>query len=150
MNNNSGIKKNKFDKSEIININGNINLSLDEQNYIQLCRKANSFINEKNEIQKEIDMLENDKKLEKYQGELKIKNMNNDINELNKQIISKEKEISENKIKLEETILRAAKEIENKYTLIKENLISYKIECVNNNAQIEFNEFIEKINIKNY
>ena len=146
LNNNSGIKKNKFDKSEIININGNINLSLDEQNYIQLCRKANSFINEKNEIQKEIDMLESDKKLEKYQGELKIKNMNNDINELNKQIISKEKEISENKIKLEETILRAAKEIENKYALIKENLISYKIECVNNNAQIEFNEFIEKIN----
>ena len=65
LNNNSGIKKNKFDKSEIININGNINLSLDEQNYIQLCRKANSFINEKNEIQKEIDMLESNKKLEK-------------------------------------------------------------------------------------
>ena len=97
-NNNVGIKKNKFDKSEIININGNINLSLDEQNYIQLCRKANSFINEKNEIEKEIKMLENDKKLEKYQGELKIKNMSNDLNELNKQIISKEKEISDNKL----------------------------------------------------
>ena len=32
----------------------NINLYLDEQNYIQLCRKANSFINDKNEIEKEI------------------------------------------------------------------------------------------------
>ena len=34
--------------------NGNINLSLEEQNYIQLCRKANSFINEKCEIEKYI------------------------------------------------------------------------------------------------
>ena len=145
-NNNVGIKKNKFDKSEIVNINGNINLSLDEQNYIQLCRKANSFINEKNEIEKEIKMLENDKKLEKYQGELKIKNMSNDLNEINKQIISKEKEISDNKLKLEEEILKAIKAIDDKYALIKENIISYKIDCSNNNAQSEYNDLIDKIN----
>ena len=97
LNNNIDNKKNKVDKSEIINLNGNINLSLEEQNYIQLCRKANSFINEKNEIEKEIEMIENDKKLEKYQGELKINNMKNELNDLNKQIISKENEISQSK-----------------------------------------------------
>ena len=151
LNNNIDNKKNKVDKSELININGNINLSLDEQNYIQLCRKANSFINEKSEIEKEIEIIENDKKLEKYQGELKIKNMKNELNDLNKQIISKENEIEENKRKFEEKLNQIIKEIDNKFFLIKENLISYKIDCSNNDKQNEFNEFIERINntIKN-
>ena len=151
LNNNIDNKKNKVDKSEIINLNGNINLSLEEQNYIQLCRKANSFINEKNEIEKEIEMIENDKKLEKYQGELKINNMKNELNDLNKQIISKEKEISQSKKKYEENLITINKEIENKLLSIKENLISYKIDCANNSKQNEYNEFIERINasIKN-
>ena len=151
LNNNIDNKKNKVDKSEIINLNGNINLSLEEQNYIQLCRKANSFINEKNEIEKEIEMIENDKKLEKYQGELKINNIKNELNDLNKQIISKENEISQSKKKYEENLNTINKEIENKLLSIKENLISYKIDCANNSKQNEYNEFIERINasIKN-
>ena len=151
LNNNIDNKKNKVDKSEIINLNGNINLSLEEQNYIQLCRKANSFINEKNEIEKEIEMIENDKKLEKYQGELKINNMKNELNDLNKQIIFKENEISKSKKKYEENLNTINKEIENKLLSIKENLISYKIDCANNSKQNEYNEFIERINasIKN-
>ena len=151
LNNNIDNKKNKVDKSEVINLNGNINLSLEEQNYIQLCRKANSFINEKNEIEKEIEMIENDKKLEKYQGELKINNMKNELNDLNKQIISKENEISQSKKKYEENLITINKEIENKLLSIKENLISYKIDCANNSKQNEYNEFIERINasIKN-
>ena len=151
LNNNIDNKKNKVDKSEVINSNGNINLSLEEQNYIQLCRKANSFINEKSEIDKEVEMLENDKKLEKYQGELKINNMKNELNDLNKQIISKENEISQSQRKYEEKINTISKEIENKLVSIKENLISYKIDCSNNSKQNEYNEFIERINasIKN-
>ena len=151
LNNNAGIKKNKFDKSEIININGNINLSLDEQNYIQLCRKANSFINEKNEIEKEINMYENDKKLQIYQEELKIKNMKNELNELDQQIISKEKELKDNKRKIEEIISQLEKEMNDKYLIIKENLILFKRECNDNYKQNEYNELLEKINnsIKN-
>ena len=151
LNNNIDNKENKVDKSEIINLNGNINLSLEEQNYIQLCRKANSFINEKNEIEKEIEMIENDKKLEKYQGELKINNMKNELNDLNKQIISKENEISQSKKKYEENLNTINKGIETKLLSIKENLISYKIDCANNSKQNEYNEFIERINasIKN-
>jgi len=151
LNNNIDNKKNKVDKSEVINLNGNINLSLEEQNYIQLCRKANSFINEKSEIDKEVEMLENDKKLEKYQGELKINNMKNELNDLNKQIISKENEISQSQRKYEENLNTISKEIENKLISIKENLISYKIDCSNNSKQNEYNEFIERINasIKN-
>ena len=144
--NNTENKKNKVDKVDIINMNGNINLNLEEQNYIQLCRKANSFINEKNEIEKEIEMIENDKKLEQYQGELKITNLKNELNDLNKQIISKENELSENKRKLEEKIAQITKEIDVKYNLIKENLILLKTESLNNNNQTEYNEFIEKIN----
>ena len=97
LNNNVENKKNKNEKSEISeNTDDSIYLSINESNYIQLCRKANSLVNEKNEIQKEIDMMENDKKLEKYQGELKINNMKNEINEINEQIKSKEKLLLEN------------------------------------------------------
>ena len=151
LNNNAENKKNKIDKSEIDNINGNIDLSLDEQNYIQLCRKANSFLNEKNEIEKEIEMIENDKKLEKYQGELKIKNMKNELIELDKQIISKEKELLDNKRKLEEKIYQLTKSLDDKYNIIKENIILYKRECTNIDKQNEYNDFIERINsnIKN-
>ena len=151
LNNNIENKKNKLDKNEIINMNGNINLSLDEQNYIQLCRKANSFINEKNEIEKEINMYENDKKLQIYQEELKIKNMKNELNELDQQIISKEKELKDNKRKIEEIISQLEKEMNDKYLIIKENLILFKRECNDNYKQNEYNELLEKINnsIKN-
>ena len=151
LNNNVENKKNKVDKNEIINMNGNMNLSLDEQNYIQLCRKANSFINEKNELEKEINMIENDKKLEIYQQELKIKNMKNELNDLDKQIISKEKELKDNIRKIEETISQIEKEMNDKYLVIKENLIIFKRECNDNYKQNEYNELLEKINnsIKN-
>ena len=146
LNNNIGIEKKKVGKNENININGNIILSLDEQNYIQLCRKANSFINEKNEIEKEIEIIENEKKLQKYQGEIKIKNMNNEINELDKQIFSKEKELSDNKNILEEKISQLTKTMDYKYNMVREKLISYKKECSNIDKQNEYNEFIDKIN----
>ena len=146
LNNNKENKKNIVDKNEVNNLNGNINLSLEEQNYIQLCRKANSFINEKNEIEKEIEMLENDKKLEKYQGELKIKNMKNELNDLNKKIIISENEILQGKRKIEQNISQIKGEIDIKYNIIKENLIIYKKECFNNNKQNEYNEFIDRLN----
>ena len=151
LNNNVENKKNKVDKNEIIDMNGTINLSLDEQNYIQLCRKANSFINEKNEIEKEINIYENDKKLQIYQDELKIKNMKNELNELDKQIISKEKELKDNKRKNEENISQLEREMNDKYLIIKENLILFKRECNDNYKQNEYNELLEKINnsIKN-
>ena len=68
-----------------------------------------------------------------------------------KQIISKENEISQSKKKYEENLNTINKEIENKLLSIKENLISYKIDCANNSKQNEYNEFIERINasIKN-
>ena len=62
----------KIKENNDINNICNLKLTLDEQNYIQLCRKANSFINEKYEIEKEIEENKNDIKLSKYQGEIKI------------------------------------------------------------------------------
>ena len=146
LNNNIEINKKQVGKNEQTNINGNIILSMDEQNYIQLCRKVNSFINEKNEVEKEIEMIENDKKLQKYQGELKIKNMMNEMNELDKQIISKEKESSENKKILDEKISQLTKSMDYKYNMVRENLFAYKIECSNIDTQNEYNDFIDNIN----
>ena len=146
LNNDSEKKKNKTEKNEINDDKEQINLSLEENNFIQLCRKANSLINEKNDIQKEIDMIENDKKLEKYQGEIKINNLKNELNELDNQILSKEKLILENKRQKDESISKLNRDLEDKYISIRENLISYKKDCSKNNNLSKFNDLIDNIN----
>ena len=66
----------KIKENNDINNICNLKLTLDEQNYIQLCRKANSFINEKYEIEKEIELSQNE-----YgnKNELIIKDLKKDI-----------------------------------------------------------------------
>ena len=132
------------DNNEINNI-GNLKLTLDEQNYIQLCRKANSFINEKNEIEREIEENENDKKLKKYQGEIKINSLKNEINDINTQINTLENESFNKKVKIDEEIAKDRKLIMEKYSKIKEYLEKYKNKCLNNDDINIYNDFIDKI-----
>ena len=132
------------DNNEINNI-GNLKLTLDEQNYIQLCRKANSFINEKNEIEREIEENENDRKLKKYQGEIKINSLKNEINDINTQINTLENESFNKKVKIDEEIAKDRKVIMEKYSKIKEYLEKYKSKCLNNDDINIYNDFIDKI-----
>ena len=138
------------DNNEINNI-GNLKLTLDEQNYIQLCRKANSFINEKNEIEREIEENENDKKLKKYQGEIKINSLKNEINNINIQINTLENESFNKKVKIDEEIAKDRKLIMEKYGKIKEYLEKYKTKCLNDDEIDIYNDFIDKIisNVEN-
>ncbi len=136
-----------------ININNNIKhlkLTLDEQNYIQLCRKANSYINEKNEIEREIEEAENDKKLNKYQGEIKINSLKNEIKDIDKQINSIENESFSKKAKSDDEISKCRKLIIDKINMIKDYLEIFKNKCLNNDINI-YNEFIDTIssNLKN-
>ena len=146
-NNNSidNIDNKKSKEKEILksnNNNGNLKLTLDEQNYIQLCRKANSFINEKNEIEREIDEIENDKKLNKYQTEIKINSLKNEIKDIDSQINSLENDNFEKKVKSDEEISKCRQLITDKYNIIKQNLGKYKTKCSNTS---EFNKFIDNI-----
>ena len=132
------------DNNDINNNIGNLKLTLDEQNYIQLCRKVNSYINEKNEIEREIEEAENDKKLNKYQGEIKINSIKNQINDIKLQINAIEKESINKKAKTDEEIVKYRKIINEKYKQIKENLEKYKNICLNNDINI-YNNFIDTI-----
>ena len=134
------------DNNDIHNNIGNLKLTLDEQNYIQLCRKVNSYINEKNEIEREIEETENDKKVNKYQGELKINSINNEINDIKQQINTLHNDSLNKKIKTDEEITKIRKIINEKFSKIKLNLEKYKSICINNDINI-YNNFID--NIKN-
>ena len=120
-------------------------MSLDEQNYIQLCRKANSFINEKNEIEREIEENENDKKLNKYQEEIKINGIKNDINDITVQINALENESFNKKAKADEEIAKCRKLIMEKFKKIKELLVKYKSICIKKNDMNIYNQFIDNI-----
>ena len=134
----------KIKENNDINNIGNLKLTLDEQNYIQLCRKANSFINEKNEIEREIEENKNDIKLSKYQGELKINSIKNEINDINERITSLQNDSFNKKVKADEEISKNRKIIMEKYTKIKEYLNKYKKKCLNNDISI-YNKFIDNI-----
>ena len=146
-NNIDNIDKEKKNSKELIKFNNNsdanLKLSLEEQNYIQLCRKANSFINEKNEIEREIDEIKNDQKLNKYQGELKINSLKSEINELNSQIDLLENEGFKKKAISDEEIAKCRKIIVDKFSIIKENLEKYKNKC--SNDMNTYNKFIDDI-----
>ena len=140
--------------NEFINEDDNLNeegltLTNDEKNYIRICQKANNIIKQKKEIENSVYDNENDKKLEKYKNDLKIKTLENEINDLDQQINEKNKEIFSNKQKLDDEIIQNRKLIVEKYNLMKINLDIYKQKCCNNLDV--YNEFIEKIkkNIKN-
>ena len=145
--------KDKNENINEININNNIKnlkLTLDEQNYIQLCRKANSYINEKNEIEREIEEAENDKKLNKYQGEIKIDSIKNQIKNINDQINLLENESFSKKAKSDEEISKCRKLIIEKFNIMKEYLKKFRNKCSNIDINI-YNEFIDTIsgNINN-
>lgn len=145
--------KDKNENMNDININNNIKnlkLTLDEQNYIQLCRKANSYINEKNEIEREIEEAENDKKLNKYQGEIKIDSIKKQIKDINDQINLIENESFSKKAKSDEEISKCRKLIIEKFNKMKEYLKKFRNKCSNIDINI-YNEFIDTIsgNINN-
>ena len=105
---------------------GPINLTKDEQEYIQICSKGNSLLKQKEELIKIINGL--DKNIEK------IKNDNNEeinkieieLNDIIQQINNLTNNEEKTKIKLNDDILNYRKIISDKFDLIKKQLQKYK------------------------
>ena len=139
MKNKDGIKYNNN-----YNNKGIINLTKNEQEYIQICTKGNNLLRQKgelintiNNLEKEIDKLklENKEETEKITVELNVikEQINNLTNNENKM-----------RIKLNEDILNYRKIISTKFDLIKEQLNNYKTKYGSNLGI--YNRLIDGIN----
>lgn len=103
-----------------------INLSLEEQNYIQICSKANALIKQKNSIQEAIDEYEKKNNVLKNKNDLKIKKINKEINKIDEQIKNINEDIKNKKNITNENIDYYQKLIQEKYNVIKKQLQIYK------------------------
>ena len=139
-NKNNDNKQNKNQNNK----KGIINLTKNEQEYIQICSKGNALLNQKEEIkniinnlEKEINQLKikNKEEVDKITKELKV------INEQIKNLTNNEDKI---KIKLNEDIINYRKIISDKFALIKTQLQNYKTKYGSNLGI--YNRLIEGIN----
>ena len=134
------IKKENYNKKK----NKSINLSLEEQNYIQICSKANILIKQKKNLEDEIKEYEIKNNLLKNENEEKTKEINIEINQIDKQIIKINEEIKNKKNKTNENIDYYQKIIQEKYNVIKKQLQIYK-DKYGSNLDI-YNRLINSIN----
>ena len=132
------------------NDNNDNNLTIDEQNFIQICKKANNLIKEKVKLEKIISEIEESKNCKILSCEKKIIDISNEITQIESEIMKTENELKINKIKSNEEVVKCRKLIADKYNIIKGNLETFKNKCDNININI-YNKFIDNINsgIKN-
>ena len=131
-------------KNTKINNNDNMNLSDNEQTYIQICLEINSISKEKDDIKKNIILYENDINNKKIQKNNKIDNINNEIQKIEKEIniINNTNEL--NTLKNNESIINYRKIIAEKFNIIKDQLQIYKQKYGANISL--YNKFINNIN----
>ena len=141
------IIKNKNSNTQDKNIDNNkgiINLTKNEQEYIQICSKGNSLIKQKEEIINIINKLE--KEIEKIKSENKEETdkITKELNVIKEQINNLTNNEDKMKIKLNEDIINYRKIISDKFALIKEQLQNYKTKYGSNLGI--YNRLIEGIN----
>ena len=121
-----------------------INLSSEEQNYIQICSKANGLIKQKKNIEKIINDYEDKKNELIKDNELMVNKLNEEIKNIDKEIVKINKDIKTEKNKLNKDIDYYKKIINEKYNIIKEQLQIYK-DKYGSNLDI-YNRLINSIN----
>ncbi len=129
---------NKISKSKKIKLNS------EEQNYIQICSKANGLIKQKKNIEKIINEYENKKNMLIEDNELMVSKLNDDINNIDKEIAQINKEIKNEKNKANKDIDYYKQIINEKYSIINEQLQIYK-DKYGSNLDI-YNRLINSIN----
>ena len=139
-------KQIKFIEKEIYNKKKNepIILTLEEQNYIQICSKANALIKQKKNFEIIINQYEEKNNKYKIENELKIKKIDIEINKINKQIIKLNNELKNKENKANKNIDYYQKIIQEKYNVIKKQLLIYKNKY-GSNLDI-YNRLINSIN----
>lgn len=119
--NNVGInnKNNNTNKSVI-------NLTKNEQEYIQICSKGNSLLKQKEEIIIVINNLEKEIEKIKIENKEETERIMNELNIIKEKINNVTNNEEKMKIKLNEDIINYRKIISNKFDLIKNQLQNYK------------------------
>ena len=141
------LTKNMIIKSNTLNKPNNkgiINLTKNEQEYIQICSKGNSLLKQKEEILDIINNLEKDINKLKIENKQEEENITKELNDIKEQINNLTNNEDKMKIKLNEDIINYRKIISDKFSLIKTQLKNYKTKYGSNLGI--YNRLIEGIN----
>ena len=103
-----------------------INLTKNEQEYIQICSKGNSLLKQKEEILIVINNLEKEIEKIKIQNKEETERIVNELNIIKEKINNVTNNEEKMKIKLNEDIINYRKIISDKFDLIKTQLQNYK------------------------
>ena len=120
------------------------NLTQNELSYIEISKKGNNLINEKNKILKEISEIENDSKKVKGESDEKSNETKNNIEKIEEQITELKNEIESEKLKSNQEIITLRKLIADKFNIIKTQLQIYKSKY-GSNLTI-YNRLVDSIN----
>ena len=134
------VKKENFSKKK----NKPLNLTLEEQNYILICSKANGLLKKKKNIKETINEYQNKYNELKIENDSKISQIDIEINKINKKLITINEDFKNNKLKVRENIDYHQRMINEKYNIIKTQLLAYKNKY-GSNLDI-YNRLIKSIN----
>lgn len=139
-------KKSNKNRNYLNNRNegGQINLTKEEQEYIQICSKGNSLLKQKEELINIINSLEKSIEKLKNENEEEINKINIELNDIILQINNLTNSEEKTKIKLNDDILNYRKIISDKFDLIKKQLQKYKSKYGSNLGI--YNRLIDGIN----
>ena len=135
--NNNFKDKNDYNK-------GMINLTKNEQEYIQICSKGNSLLKQKEELLNIINNLEKEIEKLKLENKKETERITNELNVIKEKINHLTNNGDKMKIKLNEDIINYRKIISDKFALIKTQLQNYKTKYGSNLGI--YNRLIEGIN----
>ena len=121
-----------------------IKLNKDEQNYIQICSKANNLNKQRKNIEKTISEYENKKVELKQENDDLLNKINEEINIIDNEIVQINKEMKIEKNTLNNDINNYKQIIKEKYNIINEQLQIYK-DKYGSNLDI-YNRLINSIN----
>ena len=124
-------KKEQIQKNQNINLHNNkdksvINLTNNEQEYIQICSKGNSLLKQKEDILSVINNLEKEIEKIKIENKEETEKINAELNLIKEEINNLTNNEEKTKIKLQNDIINYRKIISDKFDSIKNQLQSYK------------------------
>ena len=140
----------KFNKEQIKlienkkDIENNLKLSSDEENYINICKEGNKLISQKNKINEIISLYKDKIKIQENMINNEINKIKADIDNINNELNSIKKGIENEKIKANEKIIENRKKISEKYGKIK-NVFNIFKNKHGNNISI-YNKLLNSIN----
>jgi len=125
-NKNEEIKKNKNNKAQNNKGKNVINLTNNEQEYIQICSKGNSLLKQKEELMNVIINLEKEIEIVKAKNQEEIEKIETELNIIKEEINNLTNNEEKTKVKLQNDIINYRKIISDKFDSIKNQLQNYK------------------------